>query len=77
MTPKQEILKRLLEEKHISFEEMLILSQKDVEYIYYNNPYFPIQTTPFYTYTTSTNTSTSNPVSISGDTTNIIRNVNN
>lgn len=63
MTAKQEILKRLLEEKYISFEEMLILSQKDIEYIYYNSPsVYP--NIPYFT----TCTTTENPISIYGDT---------
>lgn len=59
LTPKQEILKRLLEDKSITFEEFLILNKQEVEYIntpWYNpqplNPYF---TNPYCTTITSTN----------------------
>lgn len=37
LTPKQEILKRLLEDKSITFEEFLILNKQEVEYI--NTPW--------------------------------------
>lgn len=44
MTEKEKILKRLLEEKHITFEEMLILNEKEI--IYRDTWYPPYVYTP-------------------------------
>ena len=50
MTEKESLLSRLLEEKKITFEEMLILQERTVVPIT-SEPYFPIvpmYPTPFY-----------------------------
>lgn len=41
---KEQILKRLLEEKHITLDEFIILLNKETvkEYIYVPQPYYPI-----------------------------------
>lgn len=47
MDKKTEIIKRLVDDKSITFDEALILLEKEKEYIYvpyYNNPYVNIGT---------------------------------
>jgi len=46
MTDKEKILKKLLEEKAITFEEMLILQQKEIE-IQYPQIFQPYINTPY------------------------------
>lgn len=59
LTPKLEILKRLLEDKSITFEEFLILNKYEVEYI--NTPWVnPTPLTPYYINPYNTTITTNN-----------------
>jgi len=49
MKSKLEILAKLLQDKTITLDEFIILSEKEVQYIYQNYPYYiqPIQPTHY------------------------------